>query len=48
MYMWDETRTVNNLKKDIKKSVSWNRDNNARKSEKYFTMKSLILAQDER
>ena len=51
MYIWDERKTtVNNPWKQGNEKIGFlNRDNNTLKRvRKYFTMKSLILAQDER
>ena len=49
MYIWDETRTVNNLKKDIENRFPETEIKKIpARVRKYFTMKSLILAQDER
>ena len=48
MYIWDETRTVNNLNKDIENRFPETESTIPARVRKYFTMKSLILAQDER
>ena len=48
MYIWDETRTVNNLKRILKNRFPETESTIPARVRKYFTMKSLILAQDER